>query len=56
MQDRIHLTRHEDEIRYVMLDELEILMTCQVRYIIGAAGDEIIHGNHLVPFVYQAVR
>ncbi len=55
MQHQIDLAGHENEIRHIMLDKVEMGIAGQVHQVFPAAGDEVIHTDHIVTSVNETV-
>jgi hypothetical protein len=50
MEHRIQFPGHKDKVRNIVADELETGLARQVRQVLRAAGDEVIHSHDGVVF------
>jgi hypothetical protein len=55
VQDVIELAGHLERVRNIAADEFELGVAEQVSDVFGCARDEVIDGNHLVPFREESV-
>jgi hypothetical protein len=51
----VERTRHVQELRHVLLDELEVRAPQQVRDVVRRPGGEVVHPDDLVPLREEAV-
>jgi hypothetical protein len=55
VQDCIQLARYKDEIRHIVTDKREMGIPGQVRQVLRATRDEIVHPNHAMAFFKQPI-
>ena len=55
MEDGVQLPLHVEVLGYVLLDEAKVPVPRQVFDVGGAAGDQVVHDHHLVPFSQEPV-
>lgn len=55
VQDVVQVPRHVHVLGYVVVVELELLQFEQVLYVFEVPGDQVVHPDHVVALVYEAV-
>lgn len=55
MENIIQLTRHVNEFGYIMVIEFEIRQVKQVFDVANVTCDEVVHGNHVIPFLDKPI-
>ena len=55
MQHQVDFSGHKNEIGHVMADEIEVRIAGQMHQVFPAAGDEIVHTDHIVTSVNETV-
>ena len=55
MEDRLEVTGHIDELRYIVVINLKVLQFEQVFNIAQVACNQVVHTNHIIAFFYKTV-
>jgi hypothetical protein len=48
-------TRNVDELGDVVVVELEVITLEEMLDVLQAAGDQVVHGDHVVPLLQEAI-